>query len=75
MLRVGIHENVNVTKAVTNDQGTLEIEFTKAESEDLLGALQGTTELEGKQDVNIRVYGQNVDYFGRQPYSFQERHN
>lgn len=64
MLRVGIHENVNVTKAVTNDQGTLEIEFTKAESEDLLGALKGTTELEGKQDVNIRVYGQNVDYFG-----------
>ena len=64
MLKVGIHENVNVTKAVTNDQGTLEIEFTKRESSDYLGALQGTTELDSKQDVNIRVYGQNVDYFG-----------
>lgn len=64
MLKVGIHENVNITKAVTNDQGTLEIEFTKAESSDFLGALKGTAEIDSKQDVNIRVYGQNVDYFG-----------
>ena len=64
MLTVGIHENVLVSKAALNDQGTLEIEFTRKGKDDVMAALAGTAELTSDQDVNIRIYGQSVDYFG-----------
>ena len=64
MLTVGIHENVRVSKAVLNDQGTLEIEFKQPGSDDAMGALTGNAELSPDQTINIRVYPQNVDYFG-----------
>lgn len=64
MLTVGIHENVVVSKAALNDQGTLEIEFTRKGKDDVMAALAGTAELTSDQDVNIRIYGQSVDYFG-----------
>jgi len=64
MLQVGIHENVIISKAILNDQGTLEIEFLKKGKDDAMAALAGTAELTSDQDVNIRVYGQSVDYFG-----------
>jgi len=64
MLTVGIHEGVIVSKAIRNDQGTLEIEFLRKGSDDAVAALAGTAELIPDQDVNIRVYPQSVDYFG-----------
>lgn len=64
MLTVGIHDNVIVSKAVLNDKGTLEVEFTKKGEGDALAALQGSGELTSDQSVNIRVYGHSVDYFG-----------
>ena len=63
MLTVGIHENVHVSKAVLNEQGTLEIEFTQPGGDDAMGALTGNVELGPDQTINIRVYPQNVEYF------------
>lgn len=63
MLKVGIHENVVVSKAVINEHGTLEIEFLQKGSNDALGALSGNVELSKDESVNIRSYGQNVEYF------------
>jgi len=63
MLRVGIHENVVVSKAAVNEHGTLEIEFTQPIS-DAMDALAGNAEMQPEQNVNIRVYKQEVEYFG-----------
>lgn len=63
MLRVGIHDNVVVSKVVINEHGTLEIEFTQPIG-DALGALEGNAEMQPEQNVNIRVYKQEVEYFG-----------
>jgi hypothetical protein len=64
MLSVGIHENVIVSKAIINEQGTLEVEFAQPGTTDALAALTGKAELIQEQSINIRMYGQNVDYFG-----------
>lgn len=65
MLKVGIHENVVISKAAINEHGTLEIEFLQKGSNDVLGALSGNVELSQDEKVNIRSYGQNVEYFGK----------
>lgn len=63
MLTVGIHEDVKVSKAVLNEQGTLEVEFTQPGANDVMSALEGDGELRPDQSINIRVYPQNVEYF------------
>jgi len=66
MLKIGIHDNVVVSKAAVNEHGTLEIEFTQQPENDILGALAGNVEITPVQSVNIRVYKQEVEYFGEQ---------
>lgn len=64
MLPVGIHDNVVVSKAEINEQGTLEIEFKQPGANNALEALTGDAELTPERSVNIRIYPQNVEYFG-----------
>lgn len=63
MLSVGIHDNVVVSNATVNPQGTLEIEFTQPGSTDLMSALSGSGDLNPSHSVNIRVYKPEVQYF------------
>lgn len=64
MLQVGIHDDVVVSKAEINDKGTLEIEFKQPGADDALDALSGNGEIKPDQTINIRVYKQEVEYFG-----------
>jgi hypothetical protein len=63
MLGIGIQENVTVSKAALNERGTLEIEFKQPGSDDIMDALTGNEELTNEETVNIRIYGQEVEYF------------
>jgi len=64
MLTIGIHNDIIVSKAEVNEHGTLEIEFKQPGSDDAMGALTGNAELTPDQSVNVRIYKQEVEYFG-----------
>ena len=65
MLTVGIQDNIVVSKAIKNEQGTFEIELTQPGDNDAVAALTGTGELKPAQSANIRVYKPEVEYFGK----------
>jgi hypothetical protein len=63
MLTVGIKDNIVVSKAIKNEQGTFEIELTQPGNNDAVAALTGSGELRPDQSANIRVYKPEVVYF------------
>lgn len=65
MLQVGIHENVVVNKAIINEKNTLEIGFLQPGNTDAAAALAGNAGLGGGETVNIRMFGPQIDYFGK----------